>query len=307
MKSVIVGGGISGLAAAYYLTRQQPGRQVVLLESSPRFGGLIRTQEQDGFCLEAGPDAFVRQKKQAAELCRQLGLESDLIPNRIENQVSYSWSEGEMHPLPRVLNPPIELHEIVHSPLLSESGRQRASREPEIPRGSGQDESVASFMGRRFGTEVVKRVFEPLVTGIFGASASEISLPAAFPRILQYEQQHGRLTSPRVGGASLPAPKATESIFQSLRKGMGQIPAKLVEVLQQRAELHLCSRVRSISRAAGGFEVRLDRGPSIKADSALLATSAPVAAQLLQGSLGPIADLLGRIEYAASILVCLGY
>ncbi len=307
MKTVIIGGGISGLAAAYYLSRHQPSNQVVLLESSSRLGGIIRTEQQEGFCLEAGPDAFVRQKKKAAELCRELGLGSELIANRIANQVSYSWLDGKLHPLPRVLNPPIDLDQLVASPLLSPSGRLRASREPEIPPGGGVDESVASFMGRRFGPEVVQRVFEPLVAGVFGGSASEISLPAAFPHLLDFEQQHGCLSLPGTESASPSGTKAEESSFQSLRNGMGQLPAKLAQVLQEVVQLHLGSSVRSIGRDGGRFRIELESGASLQTDSAVLATSAPVAASLLEGDLKPISDLLGQIEYAPSILVCLGY
>lgn len=304
MKTVIVGGGISGLAAAYFLNRRQPSRQVIVLESSPLWGGIIRTEHRDGFCLEAGPDAIVRSKKQAAELCAELGLRSQLIGNRLENQRSYTWFRGELQPLPRVLNPPIDLQELLDSPLLSEQGRLKASREPEMPRSSGQDASVADFIRRRFGSEVVERVFDPLVAGVFGGSASQISLPAAFPRLLEYEQLHGRLTS----DAGRTAPKLrSRSIFQSLRQGMGQLTDKLADSLRGRAELRLGSPVSAVRSGQGGFVVQLLDGSSIGTESLALATSAPTSARLLRQDWRPIAEMLDRIEYAPSILVCLGY
>lgn len=305
MKTVIIGGGISGLAAAFYLIRQQPLRRIVLLEASPRFGGIIRSQEIGGFCLEAGPDGFLRQKRHAAELCRQLGLEAELIPNRLENQISYCWLNGELHPFPRLLNPPIDLDELSASPLLSESGRQRACREPEVAPGSGQEETVASFIARRFGSEVAERLFEPITAGVFGGSASEISLSAAFPRLLDYELQHGRLSAAMDTDKAVG--KSADSVFLSLRKGMGQMPARLVETLRGRAELHPAAAVSSVVRSQGGFGVMLPDGSSIQTDSVVLATSAPHAARLLQAGFESIADPLSQIEYAPSILVCLGY
>lgn len=304
MKTVIIGAGISGLATAFYLSRRRHPGQIVLLEASSRFGGIIGSQQVGGFCLEAGPDGFLRQKESAAELCCQLGLESDLIPNRLENQLSYCWFKEQLLPFPRLLNPPLDLDEVAASPALSEAGRQRACREPEVPPGDGQDESVASFIARRLGPEVAERLFEPLTAGIFGGSASEISLSAAFPRLLAYEQQHGRLSAASPGKAG---PKGADSAFLSLRQGMGQLSAKLVEALRERAEVRIAAVVRSVSRSPDGLCVMLQDGSSIPADSVVLATPAPQAARLLRSGFDSIADPLSKIEYSPSILVCLGY
>ena len=303
MRIAIVGGGVSGLAAAFYLSRLGAG-QVSLLEASPRLGGIITSKSREGFLMEGGPDAFVTKKPQALQLCRDLGLEDDLIPTRPEHRRSYTWQEGQFHPLPRAfLSPPIEISEIISSPLLSPAGKERAGKESSIPPEKARDESVADFARRRFGSEVLDRIIAPLVAGVYGGDAAELSLRAAFPRLWEHERRHGCLTGQREVEAS----GESSDIFRSLRGGMVQLIEALTDRISPMVEWRTSTAVSCLSSRDGVFGLETDEDEQIEADAVILATPARVSARILKQGYPQIAEELGQIRYSHSILVNLGY
>jgi oxygen-dependent protoporphyrinogen oxidase len=169
MKIVVVGGGIAGLVAAYRLEGLAPEAEVVLAERDERLGGKLLTERIDGFVVEAAPDSFLSRKTAAVELCEELGLGPDLLGRRPENGRSFVRRGGELHSLPEGLTGlvPTNLAALNESRLLSEAGKERFAGEVNVPPApTGDDESIAAFVSRRFGREAYEALVEPLVRGI---------------------------------------------------------------------------------------------------------------------------------------------
>jgi oxygen-dependent protoporphyrinogen oxidase len=182
MPIAIVGGGISGLAAAYRL--QQAGVAVTLLEASGELGGKARTQKIGPYTIEVGADSFVASRPRIIELCRELGIESDLIAPPRVTHAAYIRHRGHRYPMPAGFTGliPTKLLPTFRSRLLTPAGKVRLALEPAIPTDRGiQDESVEHFVIRRFGREAYIRLFEPLLTGISSSDGTLVSLEASFP------------------------------------------------------------------------------------------------------------------------------
>ncbi|HSR68993.1 MAG TPA: protoporphyrinogen oxidase [Acidobacteriota bacterium] len=313
-RIAVVGGGISGLSAAYFLSRPPGAAQVTVFEASSHWGGIIVTEEGGGFVMEGGPDSFLAAKPEAAELCRQLGLRDELMETRPSHRRSYTWWEGSFYPLPTgILNPPIRLRELAGSPLLSPQGRERAAREPEIPAGGGEDESVGDFFHRRFGREVVRRIAEPLLAGVFGGGVDEISMQAAFPRLCRYEQLHGCLclrdTSDQAAESREAAPS---SPFLTLRGGLATlVEALLRDCRRSGVELRSGRPVQALRPARresppAPFLLDLEEGEEAF-DAVVMALPAPASAKLLAPAWPDLADALASVDYSPAVLGALAY
>ena len=218
MRVVVVGGGIAGLAAARRLESTARDVDVVLVESDDVLGGKIRTERVDGFVIEAAPDSFLSRKERGVGLCEELGLGDQLIGRRPENHRSFVRRGRDLHPLPEGLTGmiPSNLDALERSPLLSDAGKARFAAEVDVPAASGdEDESVASFVTRRFGREAYDGLVEPLMTGIYGGDGELLSLRATFPQLRVLELEQGSLLR------SLPAQSVTTDRppFVSLRGG----------------------------------------------------------------------------------------
>jgi oxygen-dependent protoporphyrinogen oxidase len=199
-RVAIVGGGISGLAAAHRLQElaqeQRRPLAVHLLEAGDRLGGVVATERRDGFLLEAGPDSFITDKPWALDLCRRLGLTDRLIGTNATYRRSYVTRAGRLYPVPEgfQLLAPSRLGPFLASGLFSWPGKLRMALEPFVPaRPSGEDESLAEFVERRLGREALTRIAQPMVAGIYGADPRRLSLQATLPRFLKMEQEHGSL------------------------------------------------------------------------------------------------------------------
>jgi oxygen-dependent protoporphyrinogen oxidase len=201
--AVVVGGGISGLAAAYQLTRcAPPGRpapEVLLVEASARLGGTIRTHARDGFLLEGGPDAFISEKPEALELARQLGLEARLLETNAEHRRSFIVRGGRLRPVPEgfQLLAPSRFLPFLTTDIFTWAGKARMALDLFRPRRAGararggdDDESLADFVRRRFGREALERMAQPMVGGIYTADPEQLSLRATMPRFLDMERDH---------------------------------------------------------------------------------------------------------------------
>lgn len=303
MRVAVVGGGIAGLAAAYRLEQAMPGAEVVLLEREGRLGGKLLTELHDGFVVEAAPDSFLSRKKRAVELCEELGLGPELVGRRPENARSFVRRGRELHPLPEGLTGlvPTNLDALDESRLLSREGKERFAAEANVPPApAGGDESVGSFVTRRFGREAYEALVEPLLTGIYGGDGDRLSLQATFPQLRALELEHGSVLR---GLGERPPASSDLPPFVTLRAGMQQLADGVASSLR-RTEVRLGVDLVTISHKVGGGYVL---NGELEVDALILATPAFVSAELLAGLDPGLADLLARIPYASSVVVTLGY
>jgi protoporphyrinogen/coproporphyrinogen III oxidase len=309
--TVVIGGGISGLSAA--LALQQERRPYLLLEASGRLGGVIRTETQDGFLLEAGPDSMLAQKPQAIALCRELGLGERLVPTNPDKRAVYVLRRGALHPLPdgMLLAVPTKVMPFVKSRLFSWPGKLRMGLDLVLPARSGdEDESIASFLRRRFGQEAVDRLGEPLLAGIHAGDPERLSILATFPRFRELEKAHGSLVrGARAAARGRPAPQAgakPAAAFYSLRGG-------LVELVQAAAARLDAACVRTgapvvdVARNGSGFHIALAGGERVEAASVVLAAPGPRIAPALERLAPAASRALAAVPFASSATVLLGY
>jgi protoporphyrinogen/coproporphyrinogen III oxidase len=306
MKVLVVGGGIAGLTAAYRLERLAPEADVVLLERDGRVGGKLLTERLGGYLVEAAPDSFLSRKRAALELCEELELGPELVGRRPENARSFVRRGGELHPLPEGLTGlvPTNLDALNESRLLSDVGKERFADEVDVPPAPpGDDESIASFVSRRFGREAYDALVEPLMTGIYGGDGELLSLRATFPQLRALELEHGSVLR---GFDAQPRTERTRPPFLSLRAGMAELPGVLRDRLE-RTVVRTGSAVAAVRPSRQGYSAALETGEELEAGGLVLATPAFVTAQLLAGVDSDLAELLGEIPYASSVVVTLGY
>ena len=217
---VIVGGGIAGLATAYELQRLGIGFRI--LERSARAGGVIFTEKIDGFTFDAGPDALLIQKPAAITLCKELGLGDRLFPTSLP-RAAYILKKGTLHPLPEssMLGIPRNVTALAATRLFSLAGKARMAAELFVPRKTdGADESIASFIGRRFGREAVIYLAEPLLAGIHAGDVDRLSMRAFFPRFLDAERKYGSVLR---AFRQVRQPRSSNGAFMSLPGGLEEI------------------------------------------------------------------------------------
>ncbi len=307
MRVAIVGGGVSGLAAAYFLTKARPGAiQATVLEASHHWGGLLWTEREGQWLFEKGPDSFIKHKPEALELCRSLGLEAELMAARADQTGAWVAYSGELFRFPTgfLTRAPVDRRQLLESPLLGPAGRRQVEREASVPAGDSPDESVASFVRRRLGEEVLDRFVQPLMAGVYGGDAGRLSVRSCLPRLYEWEQRHGCVTSHLRPD---PVEPGGASGFLTLRGGIQRLPEALVEALRKRAELLTGWRTVSISRGRGNrFELRSDQGSSLSADAVVLAAPTFAAADLLEVS-PELAGVLREIRYAPCVIASLAY
>ncbi len=318
-RIVVIGGGITGLAAAHRLVERgrsvQPFREVLLLEAEPRLGGLISTTQRDGFIVESGPDAFITNKPWALDLIRELGLSERLIGTNPRRRRTYAVRGAALHPLPEgfFLLAPGRIRPFLRSRLLSWRGKTRALLDLVLPRErSDADESLASFVRRRLGQEALARLAQPMIGGIYTADPERLSLRATFPQFLEMEAQHGSVIRAlrRERLATAPGNHAVSGarygLFASLDDGLQVLVDALAERLPGGA-VRLSTPVAGIARAGARWAVQLNDGATVRADGVILTTPACQAARLLQNLDPEIARELEAIPYASSLTVNLAY
>ena len=303
----MVGGGITGLAAAHRLTGA--GADVVAVESSPRFGGKVHTEQVDGFLVEAGPDSFVAAKQVVLELAAELGIEEEVISSRPDNRGSYVYSNGRLHALPEglLLMAPSRLGPVLRSALLSWGGKLRLLGDLVLPRGGDAgDESLESFVERRLGHQVLERIAQPLVAGIHAAEPDTMSLAASFPRFLEMERTHRSLILAAKRAAREAPPTGGVSYFASFKDGMGALTAALLAALGD-ADLRPGAEVEGLSRSPAGIRLSLTDTTEITADAVILALPASAAGRLLASTSPEAAAAVSEIRQVSSAVVTLGY
>jgi oxygen-dependent protoporphyrinogen oxidase len=313
MKRIaIVGGGISGLAAAFALEeRRRDGESLeyAVYESGPRFGGVLATEQVGGCLVEAGPDSFLTEKPWAADLCRRLGIEDQLIGSNDRHRKTYILVKGKLTPLPDGLMfmVPTRLAPALLSTLFSPATKFRMIREWRFaPRGSRSDESVAALVERHYGAEMVERLADPLLSGVYGGEAAQLSVRAVLPRFLEMESKYGSLgrgmlAAHKNKNAAQPAPP----IFTSLKGGMQQLVEALVEGLPD-GILRANSPVQAVQKQGRGWVVSAGYA-SDEFDSVIVATSATAAVPLFEITCAALAFELKAIPYSSSMTVALGF
>lgn len=302
-RVVVVGGGVAGLAAAHRL--RERGADVLLLEASARCGGMLRTERTDGYVIERGPDSIITSKPAALALAEALGLGRRIVRTREENRGAYVVRGGRLHRVPDgfQLLAPSDLGALWRSPVLDLGGKVRASLEPLVPRASHHDESLASFVRRRLGDDVLARLAQPMAGGIYGADPEQLSLRATLPRFLETEARDGSLVRSlrraRLAGAAA-ASGARYGLFISFDEGIACLPEALEEHL---ADVVRTERpVSSLRRVGGAWEVDGERAAAV-----VLAIPAARAGGLLGREAPEIATRLRAIRHGSAATVTLAY
>jgi oxygen-dependent protoporphyrinogen oxidase len=314
-RIVIIGGGLSGLAAARRIAERATREvELTVLEARDRVGGAIWTDRVDGFTIEGGADSFITNKPHGVELCRALGLCDQLIGTDPQHRRSFVVRDGRLYPVPEglVLMAPSRIGPLITTPILSWCGKLRMLMDLVLPRrADDEDESLASFARRRFGREAFERLVQPLVSGIYTADPAELSMKATMPRFPALEREHRSLirgARRRARDADRDASGARYGLFVSLADGMDTLPKALAASLPAGA-LRLKSAARRISRPEpnGPWRVELLDGPPLDAEGVLLATEAHASARLLDPYDPDLALRLRSIPYASSIIVGAAY
>ncbi len=303
---VVVGGGIAGLAAGYELHTRGVG--FAILERASRAGGVILSEEIDGFTIDGGPDALLTLKPEGITLCKELGLGDRLVATR-EPRVAYIQRGGRLHALPAasVLGIPTALGPFITTRLFSWPGKLRMAAEVFVPpRRDDADESIGQFVARRFGREAVTYLAEPLLAGIHAGEVDRLSLRSLFPRFAQIEQRDGSLLRAfrRQAAHATPSP---DGVFRSLPGGLSELVRALVAALPQRA-VRLNAAVTAFSGAAHGrFRVETATGPPLDARAVVFATPAYVTGALVRGVDADLASLCEEVPYASTGTIALGF
>ncbi|MGC8549471.1 MAG: protoporphyrinogen oxidase [Acidobacteriaceae bacterium] len=304
--TIIIGGGITGLAAAYSLQKTSKGTfAVTLIEGTQRLGGKITTARSGGFLVEGGPDSFLARKTVTLELCRELGLEDQLQPARAGKYPTFVWSGGRLHPLPMGVKP------MVDSRLISLGGKLRLAAEVLVPpREMEGDESVASFMRRRFGSEMLEKLAGPLMGGIYAADPERLSLDSTFPFLQVMEKKYGSVLrgwkKARGGSQGKGKAQGGRSMFLTLRGGLLQL-AEALETAIGPGVVERGVQVAAVLPKQGRYEVVLEDGRSLTADDVVFATPAHVTAGLVEYIDTALAERLRSIRYVTTATVSLGF
>ncbi len=307
MHITIIGGGIAGLATAFYLEKKarEESREIqyVLLERDDRWGGKIATEFVDGFLVEGGPDLLLTQKPAGIQLCKDLGLADRLIPTNNDRQRTFLVRDGKLVAFPEDFSlVPSKFWPLVTSPLFSLCGKVRMGLEVFVPRRRDEgDESLASFIGRRLGKEAV-RIGGAMLAGIHSADAERLSMRGAFPMYVAMEQRYGSLI--KGVRAMRKTHVKSSAMFQTLIGGLGEMVDTLVARLD--GDLRRGVAVGSVRKADGGFEV-VAGDEVIGTDAVVMATPAYVSADLVADFAPGLSLMLRGIRYVSTATVSLAY
>jgi oxygen-dependent protoporphyrinogen oxidase len=316
MKRIaIIGGGISGLSAAFYLEKARAAGadlEYTLFESGQRLGGSMYSDRVEGCLVEAGPDSFLTEKPWALSLCKELGIADQLIGSNDAQRKTYILVNGRLVVMPDGLMfmVPTQLVATALSPLFSWSTKLRMARELlHPPRPMQSDETVAQLVERHFGAEVVDRLADPLLSGVYGGDAAKLSARAVLPRFVEMEEKYGSLSR-----AMLAAHKkmmATRKhppppLFTSLQDGMQQMVDAIAARLDPES-IRLRTHILRVYPEDASWRVAVEMNGEERFDAVLIATPANVAGTLLDGVDRGLARNLLDITYSSSITVTLGY
>jgi oxygen-dependent protoporphyrinogen oxidase len=319
-RAVVIGGGIAGLSAAYYLQKSIQSRgmelEVILIEREPLWGGKIITDRAGGFVIEGGPDTFLATKPWGMTLCRELGLEGRLHGTNPRLKNTYVLHRDRLLPLPDGLAMMVPTHfgAMARTRLLSLPAKARMGLDFLLPPGRVQkDESLGAFVSRRLGRPAYENLIEPLMSGIYAGDGDQLSLQATFPYLRDMETKHGGLirgalaSRQKVSGNGV-SRNGSRSPFLTPTTGLAEIVEKLVASLQdQGVQLRCGVGAQSLQRTAGGYRVELMDGERLFANKLILASPAFASASLLHGVAPDLAAELSAIPYITTATVSLAY
>lgn len=323
-RVAIIGGGISGLAAAHRLLERSRAErcplEILLLEASPRAGGVVRTEKRDGFLIEGGPDSFISEKPEAINLAERLGLTPHLIETNPLNRRSFIVREGRLLPVPEgfQLLAPSRFWPFVTTPIFSWTGKARMALDLVLPRRADangvDDESLANFVRRRFGREALERMAQPMVGGIYTADPERLSLRATMPRFLLMEREHRSLIRAMwKQRRKLPAAQssgtsgARYSLFLTFDGGMQMLSDELARRLPPES-IRLNTKVERLAFDDVSRKWLIaTRDENFQVDAVCLALPAYSASALLREVNAQLADELEAIPYASTATVNLAY
>lgn len=302
-KALIVGGGISGLSAAYYLSKA--GVRPILVERRPRTGGVIQTETQQGCIVEEGPDGFMAAKPWAMSLIKELGLADQVMGSNDHSRVTYIVKKGKLVPMPEglMMMVPTKIMPLVETRLLSWGAKIRMGLEifRQPPHSLQPDRSVYEFLLDHYGEESIDYLAEPLLAGVYGGDPREMSVNSVLARFVEIEKKYGSLTRGVLAGLKHRSSEGGGSFLLTLKPGLGT----LIEALRPSADV-MQAEVETVERTAAGFRVRAN-GDWMEAEHLVIATPAGSAAPVLQNLQPELASLLAGIPYTSSITLSLGY
>lgn len=327
-RVVIVGGGITGLAAAHALEKSEQRCVVRLVEAGPQLGGNLKTVHHNGFVIDGGPDSWVAAKPHATRLAQEVGLGDELIGTRPDAKRVYIVWQRKLHPMPEglVLGIPTEVKPLVDTDLLGWDAKLRAGLDLLVPPRvwkDENDESIGAFVTRRLGSEIADRIVNPLLGGIFAGDPDALSVRACVPQLVDAEREHGSLiramralkqkrraqaSSP--SGAQRPSRASESSAFLSLKRGVGDLVLHVAHKLRD-AEVTTSSVSRRIDRLPDGdprgrWIVETSRGP-LHADELALTVPANIAGPLVRDFDPELSELCGNLDYASVATIFLAY
>jgi oxygen-dependent protoporphyrinogen oxidase len=301
-KVLIIGGGISGLSAAYYLSKA--GIRPTLVEKAPELGGVIRTSVQQGCVLEAGPDGFMAAKPWAMDLIRDLGLADQIIGSNDHSRVTYIVRHKKLVPLPDglMMMVPTKIMPLVGTSLFSWGTKIRMGLEFfRRPNGRHPDRSVYDFLMDHYGQESIDYLAEPLLAGVYGGDPKQMSVNSVLSRFAEIEAKYGSLTRGVLAAPKPPKTSGPKSFLWTLKNGLGE----LIEKLRPSADI-VRGTVEALERNPTEFRARVN-GDWMDAENVVLATPTGDCAKLLTSSNTELAGLLADIPYTSSITMALGY
>ncbi len=300
--TLIIGGGISGLAAAHYLGKR--GEPSILIDPCSRLGGVIQTNTVSSCVLEAGPDSFLSAKPEAMELIRDLGLADEVIGSNDHQRATWIWRDGRMVPLPDglMMMVPTRIVPTVRSSLLSWGTKFRMGMELlRGPKPGQPDRSVGEFIEDHYGAEAVTYLAEPLLSGVYGGDPYKLSVQSVLPRFVEMEAKFGSLTKGTLAGMAAVPKREGGTLFRTLKRGLGS----LVEALEKASAPH-CRVIReqaiALTRDADGYAVRLEN-ETLHSRNVIVAAPAWAASSLVTSLDPQLAAALGRIDYSSSMTI----
>jgi oxygen-dependent protoporphyrinogen oxidase len=313
MKRIaIVGGGIAGLAAAYELAlRARDGDPIhaTLFEASPRLGGIIETIREGGFLIEGGPDGWMTEKPWASELAQELGLDDELLPCNESDRRTYVLREGHLKPVPDGMRMmvPSDLDALNGSSLFTPQAIQAYLDEPrraaELRAAAPpRDESVASFVRRHFGDEVLNTIGAPLLSGVFGGDVAQLSVRAVMAPFVTMEREHGSLIAALRSRAASDGQR--QPIFTTIRSGLGTLIDRLVASIPQQW-IRLDSEVLALDRNDDGWTITTSTGAE-RFDAVMLAAPAHIAKSLVNPIDSRAAELM-QMDASSAVVVGFGF
>ncbi|GGO92173.1 protoporphyrinogen oxidase [Wenjunlia tyrosinilytica] len=313
---VVVGGGISGLAAAWFLlsdgrATDGAGTRVTVFEASDRLGGKLHADEIAGVPVDLGAESMLARRPEAVELARAVGLAEDLEPPATAS--ARLWTRGALRPMPRghVMGVPGDLAPLAAAGVLSPQGLARIPLDHLLPRTPVADDvSVGDFVAARLGREVVDRLVEPLLGGVYAGDSYRLSLKAAVPQLFDAARRDRSLIE-GVRRIQRRAPREPGPVFMGIRGGVGRLPLAVADACRQAgARLETGTAVRELKRSASGWRLVVE-GPdgmrAVGADAVVVSSPAPVAAGLLRAEAPQAAAELSAVEYAGMALVTMAF